>query len=172
MTTPPTPGRARLRALRLGAALLAATTLAVAGPTATPASAAAATPAAYGIPATTWWAEIDLFHQINGVRWLSGRRPLYFHGVLGDQASAWSAWMAAIGQLAHHPDLGAEASHVTAGWTGAAEIVGRGPDVASVLRGFLASPPHRDKILGDWDAMGVGIVRSGGELWVTVRFLR
>ena len=91
---------------------------------------------------------------------------------MGDHASGWSGHMAWLGDLAHHPDLASQASLVDATWDGFAEIVGRGPTVAAVHDAFMRSPVHRDKIMGDWRWQGVGIVESGGQLWVTVRFLR
>ena len=116
--------------------------------------------------------EDQLASRISGSRWYAGRAPLPFHDVLGDGATGWSGHMAWLGDLQHHPDLGSEAAKVDATWDGVAEIVGRGPDIATVHDAFMRSPAHRDKIMGNWRWVGVGIVESGGQLWVTVRFLR
>lgn len=167
MLTPAAPRRAPARAMRVAAASAALAVSAVVGPAVTPAAAAPEATA----PAINWW-EIDLYNRINGARWLSGTDPIFWHDAAGNQAGAWSEHMARHGQLAHHAALTTEASAADPAWTGYAEIVGRGPDVASVLDGFMASADHRAKILGDWRAMGVGVVSAHGHLWVTVRFIR
>lgn len=165
MLSPAAPRRAP--ALRVAVAGAALAVLAVVGPAVTPAAAAPQATA----PAVNWW-EIDLYHRINGARWLSGTDPISWHEAAGEQAGAWSEHMARHGHLAHHAALTLEASAADPAWAGYAEIVGRGPDLASVLEGFMASPGHRAKILGDWRAMGVGVASGHGQLWVTVRFIR
>jgi len=171
MTTADLRARRPRRRLRLAAAAATLATVGVAGPLAAPATAAPQAPSAPSVPSVSWY-EIDLYHRMNGVRWLSGGSPIWWHDALSSQASAWSAQMSRTGQLSHHPNLTAEANAAQSGWSGYAEIVGRGPDLASVLQAFLSSPPHREKLLGQWSAMGVGVVESGGQLWVTVRFIR
>lgn len=154
------------RALRVAATAAALATAALtAGPLVQPAGAAPTAPSRTA-------QEDELASKISGSRWFAGRSPLPFHDVIGDYASGWSGHMAWLGDLQHHPDLTSEANKVDASWNGFAEIVGRGPSVAAVHEGFMRSPAHRDKILGDWRWQGVGIVESGGQLWVTVRFLR
>lgn len=171
MTTPRIPrarartgGRRAVRAAATAGALAAASLL-VTGPLASPAAAAPTTPARTA-------QEDELASKISGSRWYAGRAPLPFHDVMGDHASGWSGHMAWMGELAHHPDLTSEANKVDASWDGFAEIVGVGPDVGAVHDAFMRSPAHRGKIMGDWRWVGVGIVESGGQLWVTVRFLR
>jgi uncharacterized protein YkwD len=53
-----------------------------------------------------------------------------------------------------------------------AENIGRGADIYSIHRQFMASASHRSNVLGDWRTVGVGLHEAGGQLWVTVRFLR
>ncbi|HEX4903179.1 MAG TPA: CAP domain-containing protein [Acidimicrobiales bacterium] len=168
--TPTTRARARAGTRRparaaVAAAALALASLAATGPLAQPVGAATSTSARTA-------QEDQLASKISGSRWYAGRAPLPFHDVLGDGATGWSGHMAWLGDLQHHPDLGSEAAKVDATWGGVAEIVGRGPDIATVHDAFMRSPAHREKIMGDWDWVGVGIVESGGQLWVTVRFLR
>jgi uncharacterized protein YkwD len=51
------------------------------------------------------------------------------------------------------------------------ENVGYATTVYSVHRAFLNSPAHRANIMGTrWDSIGVGVVSSGGYLWVTEIF--
>lgn len=167
------PRRAPTRYLRAAAASTALAVLAGVGPAVASASPApaAATASQATAPAINWW-EIDLYNRVNGARWLSGTNPIFWHHAAGEQAGAWSDTMARRGQLAHHTALSVEASAADPAWKGYAEIVGRGPDTASVVEAFMASPTHRAEMLGDWRAMGVGVTAGHGELWVTVRFIR
>lgn len=58
------------------------------------------------------------------------------------------------------------------GCTAAGEVVGRGPDLASVFAAFEASPTHRAVITDPrWTAMGSGLAQAGdGYLYVSVVF--
>lgn len=167
------------RAVRLAAAAAATATFALIGPvpttagaSATVASAPAVTASVTTAPTTLAELEMEMAHRINGSRWLAGLPPIPFHDGLRWQGRAWSAEMARRGELAHHPDLTAEAYRVDPNWVRYGEIVGVGGDVASIHQAFMGSAIHRDQIYGDYRTAGVGIVRSGGRLWVTVRFLK
>ncbi len=116
--------------------------------------------------------EMELAHKINGSRWLAGLAPIPFHDGLRWQGREWSAEMARRGQLAHHPNLTAEAYEVDPNWVRYGENVGVGRDVASIHQAFMGSAVHREQIYGDYRTAGVGIVQSDGRLWVTVRFLK
>lgn len=117
-------------------------------------------------------AESDLAGRINAERANAGLAPLAFQGVLRDQARAWSTQMATAGRISHHPDLTAEAYRADSNWLNYGENVGVGGDVGSIHAAFMASQAHRANVLGDFNQVGVGIVESGGQLWVTVRFLK
>lgn len=49
-----------------------------------------------------------------------------------------------------------------------AEVVGRGPSVESVWKGFQESPSHRRVISMDWDLYGIGVVHKGEFVYVVV----
>jgi hypothetical protein len=61
------------------------------------------------------------------------------------------------------------ASHVQGGQA-VAENSGEGPSVDSVNAAFMASPSHRDNILGPYSQVGVGVVWTGSTLWVAEVF--
>lgn len=174
----PRPEAARGRhAVRLAAAAAMAT-VALVGPTTNPATAstAAASPtiAASVVAAKPSLAELEMemANKINGSRWLAGLPPIPFHDGLRWQGRAWSAEMARRGELAHHPDLTAEAYRIDPNWVRYGENVGVGGDVASIHQAFMGSATHRAQIYGDYRTAGVGIIREGGQMWVTVRFLK
>ena len=75
------------------------------------------------------------------------------------EAKAWARHMADVDVLSH--------SGVTYG----AEIVGMGPDTATILAAFMQSDEHRAIILDPTlHRVGIGYAWSGGTLFVSVRW--
>jgi len=72
------------------------------------------------------------------------------------------------GQSLVHSDL----SPLLSSCNAAGEVIGYGPDLASVMSAFASSPSHWNTInQSKWNAMGTGQVRdSNGRLWVAVVF--
>lgn len=176
--TRPEVARGR-RAVRLAAAAAATASFALLAPATSTAGASTAVASAPAVTAsvaapsaTIAELEMEMAHKINGSRWLAGLPPIPFHDGLRWQGRAWSAEMARRGELAHHPDLTAEAYRIDPNWVRYGENVGVGGDVASIHRAFMGSATHRAQIYGDYRTAGVGIVRSGDRMWVTVRFLK
>jgi uncharacterized protein YkwD len=81
--------------------------------------------------------------------------------------------MAAHGQLAHNPNLADQVTaRVSPSWTYIAENVGYGSSVDEVFDLFMGSADHRDHILTTQaNLVGVGVVVSGGTVWVSVVFV-
>jgi len=126
--------------------------LAVALVTGTPASAA-----------TTY--ERAMYTKINASRVAHGLRPLYFAPDLTRIAHAHSARMASRHRL-YHSDL----SRVCC-WRSVGENVGYGSTTYRVHAALMNSSGHRANILASrWTGVGVGVVKSGGYLWVTEIF--
>ena len=80
-----------------------------------------------------------------------------------------SARMAAAGGIFHNGNLAAE---VPSHWGALAENVGVGPSADSVHGAFMGSPGHKANILGGYDHFGVGVVESGGLVFVTEVFFK
>lgn len=113
--------------------------------------------------------EGDLVSRINAERSARGLAPLAVDGRLVEHGRSHSAAMAAAGSVFHSLDLASAAS----GWERMGENVGRGSTVGVVHEAFMASPGHRDHILGDFTHVGVGTHEGeGGMLYVTVAFMR
>ncbi len=106
-----------------------------------------------------------------------GLRRLNTAGDIADVAAAWSARMAANGQLAHNPSFG----HQICCWTRVSENVAmvsgieqRGGLQAALRdahRVLMNSSRHRANILHpDIDEVGVGVYVANDALWVTQNF--
>ena len=121
--------------------------------------------------ATTGQPEWDLLRLMNRARWEHGLPPLAMFAPLREQSRGWSSNMAADRNLRHDPALAKSVSKVHARWTRIGENVGTGDDVGRLHQAFMASPGHRANLLGQFGYVGVGSVRVGSRLWVTVRFL-
>lgn len=116
--------------------------------------------------------EYDLIARINQERSEHGLPAFEVRGVLVDQSRVWSAEQARTGDLSHHPDLRGEAFRADERWVRYGENVGVGGDTAGLHAAFMASNTHRANVLGDFQAVGVGVVHVDDRLWVTVRFLK
>jgi len=75
--------------------------------------------------------------------------------------------------LAHNPDLAGDLHRAgVSGWTSCAENVGYGSSVDQVHKLFMGSSGHRANILNaSYSQVGIGVVRSGGTVWVTIDFV-
>jgi hypothetical protein len=106
---------------------------------------------------------------MNALRWSRGLAPLAVDVRLTGLATAWSSQMAATNQLSENPNIAAQFPQ---GWTAIGENVGFGPSVAAVEAAFVSSPTHLANMLrSDYSAVGVGVVWSGSNIWVTEDFM-
>jgi uncharacterized protein YkwD len=109
--------------------------------------------------------EMAFVTKINYERKLRGLRAVPERSYLTYRAHQHSAAMARRGRL-YHSDL----SRICC-YRAVAENVGVGYTVAGVHRALMGSSAHRANILDRrWRGVGVGVVKSGGRLWVTQIF--
>jgi uncharacterized protein YkwD len=147
----------RSRLARSAVATMLAGILIVGGPAASPAQA-------------TTSSEESLFALINQARVKRDRPRLRLSYPLSRKAHRHSVRMADAGWIFHHSCL----SCLVSGWNWSTigENVGVGGTVRSVHRALMNSRPHRRNILSRaFDRVGVGVVRSGGRVWITEIFL-
>lgn len=105
----------------------------------------------------------------NDARAEHGRSALALNAKLSRYAKAHSRQMAEEGRLFHSEDLAAVLDGLE--WTVGGENVGVGSSLTDLQDAFLASKPHRRNILRKaYDHAAIGIVKSDGNLWVTVIF--
>jgi uncharacterized protein YkwD len=153
------------RALRVVIAL--ATAVVVVGGaamgTAAPAAAAPNTMSAQLAVAFEWAIDVE--------RGRVGLGPLVVDPTVSQQASEWSGGMALFNTLVEDRLYVAEMSSAVPAMTRYGENVGVGPTAASIEAAFMASPPHRANMLGNYTHVGVGVFVAGnGMVWVTERF--
>lgn len=109
----------------------------------------------------------SILSAVNAARAAAGRRALSLRSDLSSVAYNWSLKMAASGTLSHNPNLTSQVTN----WRWVGENVGYGPDWQTVENAFMASPAHRANILdSDYTQIGIGVVASGGRVWVTQVF--
>jgi uncharacterized protein YkwD len=147
----------RSRSARTAVVAMVAALLIAGGPAASPAQA-------------TTSSEESLFLLVNQARERRDRPRLLLSQSLSRKAHRHSARMAEEGWIFHHSCLSCLLSSWE--WDAIGENVGVGGTVRSVHRALMDSRPHRRNILSRaFTKIGVGVVRSGGRVWVTEIFL-
>jgi hypothetical protein len=111
--------------------------------------------------------EAAMTARVAAERQAMGRPALAVEGDLVDVARSHSAAMAAQSRLFHNPSLGQQVQ----GWLLVGENVGLGQTVDQVHAALMASTHHREELLDPrFTGIGIGVVQSGGSLWVTEVF--
>ncbi len=111
-------------------------------------------------------AEARFVTKINNFRLNHGLQPLRLRAKLTRYARSHSGDMSRGRVLFHTTSFSALCC-----WASISENVGTGSGVGSTHRMFLQSEGHRANILDpDKVAIGVGVVRSDGRIWVTEIF--
>ena len=109
--------------------------------------------------------ERALVTKINASRAVYGLRALPVRSGLTWRAHNHSLAMARQHRL-YHSDLSKVCCYRSVG-----ENVGYGSTLYRVHRALMNSTSHRANIMATrWDSIGVGVVQSGGNLWVTEIF--
>jgi len=137
-----------------------------------PAPAVAAQAAAPAPVVTAADAEARALQLVNEARASNGLPALTLSSAARSVARDWSAQMAAT-SLAHNSDLADDLARAgVSGWQRISENVGDGQSVDQMHSMFMASSSHRANILSDQlSEVGIGVVSSGGRLWLTMDFI-
>lgn len=104
---------------------------------------------------------------VNSVRAVHGLPGLGRSPQLDAVARNHAARMAAAGRIFHNGNLSGE---VSGNWVALGENVGVGPSADAVHSAFMHSPAHAANVYGRWDSMGLGVVESGGAVFITQVF--
>jgi uncharacterized protein YkwD len=122
-------------------------------------------------PAEAWSSpERELQYRHNWARWAREIRKLRFSASLSRKAERHSRAMANKGYIYHTRCLSCVFNDYS--WSVGGENVGVGSSMQSLHRAFMDSPPHRRNILyRAYRYIGIGAVKSGGRMWVTVLFM-
>jgi uncharacterized protein YkwD len=124
------------------------------------------------VVATTASEENDFLVKANYERSRRGLPKMVWDSKLASTSRSWSSHMASEGRISHTQNLAQIASNVDPGWRSAGENVGVGYTVQSLHDAFMASTGHRENLLKRaYNRVGIGVVHSGGRIWVTFRFI-
>lgn len=105
--------------------------------------------------------------MVNGERRDRGIHELTWDDALAAKAQAWAEKMAADGKLSHST----LSDNQQPGWTALAENVAQNSSVEGAHQAFMNSSGHRTNILSStYTKIGVGVVESGGYVWVVQEF--
>ena len=118
--------------------------------------------------------EAGFFDATNAYRQANGLPAMQYDAAASAVARGWSQSMASSATLSHNPNLvNAIQAYVEPNWSRIGENVGFGPSVNSIQNTFINSPPHRANVLGDYNRVGIGVVRDGNNtIWVTLDFVK
>jgi hypothetical protein len=122
-------------------------------------------------------APADPLAWLNGVRRGAGAGPVQEDPLLSRAAALWAERCAASGLISHRGGDGSTAldRYRSLGGTEArvGEIIGAGPDVTRVEKGWMASDEHRRLALSpDWTHAGWGSAASGSSRVTVMMFTR
>jgi hypothetical protein len=120
-------------------------------------------------------AQSDPLAWLNSVRQRAGASPVSADALLSRTASLWAARLAEAGLLTHRGDDGSTGldRYRAQGGTEArvGEILGAGPDLVHVEKGWMASAEHRQLVQSrGWTHAGWGSAVSGSSLVTVMMF--
>ena len=119
--------------------------------------------------------EQQLLDLTNEARDTQGLGPLHWDAALAAAAAQHNQRMRGQPDLSHQypgeDPLLARAAHAGAHFASIAENIAMGPSPAAIEREWLHSAPHRANIFDPrMDAIGIAVVRRGGDLYATEDF--
>jgi uncharacterized protein YkwD len=128
-------------------------------------------------PAIDSDAEHEIFRLVNLERARAGLSSLRLDPSLEKAARQHSRVMSDARQLSHEfgaePPFSRRLALAGASFNMSGENVAFNQSAAGAHRGLMNSPPHRANILNpDFNAIGIGVVRDGDNIWVTQDFAR
>ncbi len=112
---------------------------------------------------------LEMLTLTNVAREHHDRADLSLNARLSRYATRHSRAMAGAGYLFHTENLADKLKGLD--WSMGGENVGVGSSLTDLQAAFMRSKPHRENILQKrFDHAAVGVVKSDGNLWVTVIF--
>ena len=121
-------------------------------------------------------AEQQILHLVNQARTQQGLQPLQMDSRLVTAARLHSRRMAEANALSHQfsrePDLNSRLTPSGLHFDISGENVAINTTVLGAHEGLMSSPHHRENILTPrFNAIGIGVLRANGRLWVTQDFI-
>jgi hypothetical protein len=133
---------------------------------------------AFGQSAASWdvASEQEILRLLNQERTRRGLQPLQIEPQLVAAARLHAQRMVEHSALSHQfrgePDLNARLAPSGLHFDVSGENVAVDTSAAGAQQGLMSSPPHRANILNPrYNAVGIGVVRTGERIWVTQDFI-
>jgi uncharacterized protein YkwD len=117
----------------------------------------------------------ELYYLVNNERAANGLGAVGWNDQLGGLAQSWSDHMAGTGDFSHQNLDALLQNPAYSGFSGLGENIihgGCGTSSAALHQAWMNSPDHRANILGNYNAIGVGLACNGGDLYATEDFGR
>jgi uncharacterized protein YkwD len=117
----------------------------------------------------------ELYYMVNYERAARGLGPVGWNDQLGGLAQGWSQHMAATGTMSHQNLNSILQDPAYGGFSGLGENVISGPcgmSAGQMHVTWMNSPSHRTNILGNFNAIGIGVACNGGTLYAAEDFGR
>jgi uncharacterized protein YkwD len=117
----------------------------------------------------------ELYSFVNNERAANGLGPVGWNDQLGGLAQGWSEHMAGTGDFSHQNLDALFDNPAYSGFSGLGENIihaGCGASSASLHQAWMSSPLHRANILGNFNAIGIGVACNGGDLYAAEEFGR
>ena len=117
----------------------------------------------------------QLYYLINAERAANGLGGVGWHDQLGGLAQDWSDHMAASGDYSHQNLDAVMQNPAFAGFSAMSENIIHGSCGLSAVelhQAWMSSPSHRANILGNYNAVGIGVSCNGGDLYAVEDFAR
>lgn len=119
--------------------------------------------------------ESSFIARVNATRASVGLPALQPDVQLTNLARGWAGSMrdSVCGEGAFICHASPISAGVTHPWAKLGENVGTGPDVGSIMKAFIESPPHYANIVDpEFTHIGVGVVWDGNRMYTTHRFMK
>jgi uncharacterized protein YkwD len=117
----------------------------------------------------------ELYYMVNNDRGFWGLPPVGWNDQLGGLAQGWSESMAGSGSMSHQNLNAILNSPGYEQFSGLGENViagGCGISAAQMHQAWMASDLHRANILGNFNAIGIGVACNGSNVYATEDFGR
>jgi uncharacterized protein YkwD len=117
----------------------------------------------------------ELFYLVNSERAAHGLGPVGWNNQLGGLAQNWSSYMAGSGNFSHQNLDAILQDAAFAGFSGLGENIisgACGTSSAQLHNAWMGSSMHGANILGNFNAIGIGIACNGGTVYAAEDFGR
>lgn len=113
-----------------------------------------------------------MIDHINTSRRDAGRATVSANQDAADKAQSWAAHMARTGVVEHTGGGGRVNTSGLPKWCSVGENVGRASSIEALHAAWMRSSSHKANILGNYNRVGTGVVRTGNQVYGIQIFYR